>query len=56
MMDYETFADYASDIFRITLACSPILIIAYILITAREDDEEEKAKLEEAKKSTSCKS
>lgn len=41
---------------RIGFACSPILIIAYILMTAREDEETEKKKLEEAKKSDSCKS
>lgn len=53
--ELETFGDYADAFMRITLACSPILIIAYILMTAREDEEEEKKKLEEAKKSGSCK-
>ena len=54
-MDVETFKEYANVFFRVTLATSPILIIAYILMTAREDDEEENAKLEIAKKSKNCK-
>ena len=54
-MEIETIKEYADIFFRVTLATSPILIIAYVLITAREDEEEEKAKLEEAKKSGSCK-
>lgn len=48
--------DYVVSFLKITLACSPIILIAAMLLFAREDEEEEKAKLEAAKKSKSCKS
>ena len=46
----ETLLEYGNTLARLVVATSPILIIAYILITAREDDEEEKCKLENSKK------
>lgn len=55
-MDIELMKEYAEATLRVTLACSPILIIAYILLTAKDDEEEEKAKRELAKNSKSCKS
>lgn len=54
-MELETTGDYANAIFRLTMAFSPLIIIGFILFTAREDEEEEQRKLEEAKKSASCK-
>ena len=49
-MDFETTGDYVSAALRIGLACSPLIIIGYILFTAREDEEEEQRKLQESKK------
>eukprot|EP00588_Corethron_pennatum_P015609 CAMPEP_0194270536 /NCGR_PEP_ID=MMETSP0169-20130528/4505_1 /TAXON_ID=218684 /ORGANISM="Corethron pennatum, Strain L29A3" /LENGTH=97 /DNA_ID=CAMNT_0039012619 /DNA_START=98 /DNA_END=392 /DNA_ORIENTATION=- len=54
-MDFETPADYGRAALRILFACSPVLIIVYVLATAREDEDMEVAKVEEAKKSKSCK-
>ena len=45
-----TFLEYANVIIRVLLATSPIILIGYILITAREDEEEEQAKREHRKK------
>jgi len=55
-LDLENISEYANVCLRVGFAISPILIIGYVLFTAREDEEEEKAKLEAAKNSTSCKS
>jgi len=55
-MDFETPADYGRAILRIAFACSPVLIIVYVLATAREDEDMEVAKVEAAKKTKSCKS
>lgn len=48
-------ADYAVPFLKVTLACSPIIVIGLMLAFAREDEEEEKAKLEHQKKNP-CKS
>ncbi len=53
-MDFDLMKEYLDVTIRVTLACSPILIIAYILLTANDDEEEEKAKRELAKKSKNC--
>ena len=55
-LDFDDISEYANVCMRVGFALSPILIIGYMLFTAREDEEEEKAKLEAAKNSTSCKS
>eukprot|EP00547_Thalassionema_nitzschioides_P006490 CAMPEP_0194205268 /NCGR_PEP_ID=MMETSP0156-20130528/4583_1 /TAXON_ID=33649 /ORGANISM="Thalassionema nitzschioides, Strain L26-B" /LENGTH=83 /DNA_ID=CAMNT_0038931493 /DNA_START=20 /DNA_END=271 /DNA_ORIENTATION=- len=47
--DFETVTDYVGAFLKVTLACSPILIIGGILFFAREDDEAEKKKLEVSK-------
>ena len=31
-------------IFKVLLACSPIFVLAYVLMTSKEEDEEEKKK------------
>jgi|AntRauTorckE5430_2_1112549.scaffolds.fasta_scaffold01394_6 hypothetical protein len=54
-LDFEDITEYASICLRVGFALSPILLIAYVLLTAREDEEEEKAKLEAAQKADSCK-
>ena len=54
-MDTEALMELAGDFLRVTVAMSPLIIIGLILATAREDEEEEKAKLEAAKKADSCK-
>ena len=56
LLDADTLVEYANIILRITLATSPILVIAFILMTAREDEEEEKAKLESSKQRKCAKS
>jgi hypothetical protein len=56
VLDHVSVTDYLMSFLKVTIACSPIIIIATILLCAREDEEEEKAKLEAAKKSKSCKS
>ncbi len=48
-------SDYAVPFLKLALACSPLIIIIGMLIFAREDEEEEKAKLELQKKLGSCK-
>jgi large subunit ribosomal protein L7/L12 len=41
-LDFEDITEYASFCLRVGFALSPILLIAYVLLTAREDEEEEK--------------
>ena len=53
--DETNMMEYFISFLKVTFACSPIIIIALMLICAREDEEEEKAKLEAAKKADSCK-
>jgi hypothetical protein len=55
-LDRFTVMDYGWVLFKLTFACSPIIIIVTMLACAREDEEEEKAKQELAKKNGSCKS
>lgn len=55
-LSWEQIVDYAWITLKVTIACSPIIAIGLLLATAREDEEEEKAKLEQAKNSRSCKS
>ena len=43
--------EYMVPFLKVSLACSPIIIIVGMLAFAREDEEEEKAKLELQKKS-----
>ena len=54
--EFDTISDYLFAFAKVTVACSPIIGIGAMLFFAREDDETEAAKLEEAKKSKSCKS
>jgi len=46
----ETLLGYGDTLARLAVGISPILFIGYILLTAREDEEEEKCKLENSKK------
>ena len=49
-LDVDTILyDYAIPILKVTLACSPILIIVGMLAFAREDEETENQKREEVK-------
>lgn len=54
--DTGTVTDHLWSFLKVGLACSPILIIFFMLAFAREDDEVEAAKIEAAKKTKSCKS
>lgn len=53
--EFDTMSDYLMAFAKVTLACSPILAIGGMLFFAREDEEDEAAKVEAAKKSASCK-
>jgi hypothetical protein len=55
-MGFDTATDHLWAFLKVSLACSPILIIISILAFAREDDEVEAAKIEAAKKTKSCRS
>ena len=54
-MGFDTVTDHLWAFLKVSLACSPILIIIFMLAFAREDDEVETAKIEAAKKNGSCK-
>jgi hypothetical protein len=54
-MDTEALMELAGNFLRFTVAMSPLILIGLVLVTAREDEEEEKAKLEAAKKADACK-
>jgi hypothetical protein len=54
-MGFNTVTDHLWAFLKVSLACSPILIIIAMLAFAREDDEVEEAKIEAAKKTKSCK-
>jgi hypothetical protein len=54
-LDFDDIHEYADVCMRVCFALSPILVIGYMLCTAREDEEEEKAKLEASKNSAGCK-
>jgi hypothetical protein len=53
-LDLEIVMDYGWILFKLTFACSPIIAIGLLLAFAREDEEEERAKKEQAEK-ISCK-
>jgi len=55
-MEFETPADYAWAFLKIGMAASPILIIVGMLACLREDEVDEKAKVEAAEANKSCKS
>mmetsp|Transcript_28907 Transcript_28907/g.33065 ORF Transcript_28907/g.33065 Transcript_28907/m.33065 type:complete len:95 (-) Transcript_28907:42-326(-) len=52
--EYESVLDYVQAFLKVTLACSPILIIGGILFFAREDGETEKAKCDARANSKGC--
>jgi hypothetical protein len=54
-LDLDTVMDYGWIIFKVTFACSPIIVIFLVLAYAREDEEEEKAKQEQSEKLKDCK-
>ena len=46
----ETILENTKKVIKILVATSPILLIGFVLFTAREDEEEEQAKREHKKK------
>ena len=54
--EFEDVTEFAYNFLKIGLACSPIIAVGLVLAFAREDEEEEKAKQEQAKNVRSCKS
>ena len=55
IIDLDVMMDYGWVTFKVALACSPIIAIGLMLACAHEDEDEEAAKREEAKKAGSCK-
>ena len=51
----ELAIEYLVPIMKVSMACSPVIVICLVLVCAREDEDEEKAKQERAKAIKSCK-
>lgn len=54
--EFSVATEYIVPFLKVSLACSPIIIIVGMLMFAREDEETEKEKIEEAKKAKCIKS
>ena len=56
MIDFEEFQYHTLTVLKVTMACSPILLIGFMLAMAHEDEEAEQAKRDFQKKSKCAKS
>lgn len=55
IIDLDVMMDYGYVTLKVALACSPIIAIVLMLACAHEDEDEEVAKRDQAKKAGSCK-
>ena len=55
IIDLDVMLDYGYVTLKVALACSPILAIGLMLACAHENDDDEEAKRDQAKKMGSCK-
>ena len=55
IIDLDVMLDYGYVTLKVALACSPIIAIILMLACAHENEEDEEAKRDQAKKMGSCK-